>query len=176
MNNQGEHMRLHKTRAAVLGVAFVAVLGACGSSSKPAAAPETTPTTAAPPSTAATTTTVPANPYKATATPTTGLTDGQAVTVKISGFKPGLQLGINECSTTTDDSGSGCDLGGITIITSAADGTGSATVHVKAGPFGADKVVCSALQEPEHCLLSVGELTADANAERSNDVPISFAG
>lgn len=167
-------MRLHNMKAALVGVALVAALGACSSSSKPAATSATTPTTAAPPST--TTTTTPPNPYKATGSPTTGLTDGQAVTVTISGFKPGLQLGINECSTTTDNSGSGCDLGGIKIIKSAADGTGTATVKVKVGPFGAAKIVCTKLKAPEHCLLSVGELSADPKAERSNDVPLTFAG
>ena len=96
--------------------------------------------------------------------------------MKISGFKPGLQLGINECATTTDDSGSGCDLGAIKIITSAPDGTGSAMFNVKVGPFGADKIVCTALKAPEHCLISVGELTAEPDAQRSNDVPLQFAG
>jgi hypothetical protein len=170
-------MHVKAMKAAMIGlalVALVAVVAGCSSSDKPAASPATTPTT--PPPASTTTTTAPASPYKATASPTTGLTDGQAVTVNISGFKPGLQLGINECATTTDDSGSGCDLGAIKIITSAPDGTGSAVFNVKIGPFGADKIVCTALKAPEHCLLSVGELTADANAERSNDVPLQFAG
>lgn len=172
-------MHVKGMKAVMIGVALVAlvaVVAGCSSSDKPSASttPETTPTT--PPPASTTTTTAPASPYKATATPTTGLKDGQAVTVKISGFKPGLQLGINECATTTDDSGSGCDLGGIKIITSAADGTGSAVFNVKVGPFGADKIVCTALKPPEHCLISVGELTADPNAQRSNDVPLQFAG
>jgi hypothetical protein len=165
-------MRLHHMKAAVIGVALVAALGACGSSSK--ATPATTPTTAAPPTTTSTTT--PPSPYKATGSPTTGLTNGQAVTVKISGFKPGLQLGINECSTTTDNSGSGCDLGAIQIIKAGADGSGTATFKVKVGPFGGAKIVCTALKKPDHCLLSVGELSADPKAERSNDVPLAFAG
>ena len=172
-------MHVKAMKAAMIGlalVALVAVVGGCSSSSKPTAStsPATTPTT--PPPASTTTTTAPASPYKAEATPTTGLTDGQAVTVKISGFKPGLQLGINECATTTDDSGSGCDLGAIKIITSAPDGTGTAVFNVKIGPFGADKIVCTALKAPEHCLISVGELSADPNAERSNDVPLQFAG
>ncbi len=168
-------MRLHM-RAAVVGVALVAALSGCGSSSKPAAnpTPATTPPTSAPAAT--TTTTSPPNPYKASATPTTGLKDGDTVTVTISGFKPGLTLGINECSTTTDNSGSGCDLGGIKIIKSGADGGGTAPFKVKAGPFGKDKIVCTKLKAPEHCLLSVGELSADPKAERSNDVPLVFAG
>jgi hypothetical protein len=171
-------MHVKGMKAAMIGVAIVAlvaVVAGCSSSDKPAAdtTPATTPTT--PPPASTTTTTAPASPYKATATPTTGLKDGQPITVKISGFSPGLQLGINECATTTDDSGSGCDLGGIVIITSAADGTGSAVFNVKVGPFGADKVVCTALKAPEHCLISVGELKA-GDVERSNDVPLQFAG
>jgi hypothetical protein len=165
-------MHVKAMKAAMIGVALVAVVGGCSSSSKPSAS--TTPTT--PPPVSTTTTTVPVSPYKATAFPTTGLTDGQAVTVKISGFKPGLQLGINECSTATDNSGSGCDLGAIVIITSASDGTGSAVFKVKNGPFGADKIVCTKQKAPAHCLLSVGELTSNPSAERSNDVPLQFAG
>jgi len=167
-------MRMKHLKAVAVGVTLVAALGACGSSSKSTAPPATTPTTKAP---AATTTTAkPANPYKATASPTKGLKDGDSVTVKVSGFKPNLQLGVNECSTKTDNTGSGCDLGGIQIIKSGADGSATATIKVKVGPFGKDKVVCTKLKAPDYCLLSVGELTASATAERSDDIKLSFAG
>ncbi len=38
-------------------------------------------------------------------TPTDNLTDGQAVTVAGSGYKPGLSLGINECADKADQTG-----------------------------------------------------------------------
>ena len=165
-------MRLQIMKAAGVGIALVALLGACGSSSKKTAA-TTPPTTAAP---ATTTTTSPPSPYKLTVTPTTGLTNGQAVQVSVAGFTAGKTLGINECSSTTDDSGSGCDLGGIKTIKVGSDGTATATFNVKVGPFGADKVVCTSLTAPDTCLLSAGELIADPNAQRSNTVDLSFAG
>jgi hypothetical protein len=165
-------MRLQVMKAAGVGIALVVLLGACGSSSKKTVA--TTPPTQAPAAT--TTTTEPPNPYKLTVTPSTGLTNGQAVTVAVSGFTAGKTLGINECSSTTDDSGSGCDLGGIKQIKVGADGTASTTFNVKVGPFGADKVVCTSLQAPDTCLLSAGELIADPKAQRSNTIDIKFAG
>jgi Neocarzinostatin family len=165
-------MRLQVMKAAGVGIALVALLGACGSSDKKSEAPQTTPTTAAPAET--TTTAPPPNPHKATATPTTNLTNGQKVTVSVSGFTAGKTLGINECATTTDDTGSGCDLGNIQQIKVGADGTASGSINVSVGPFGADKVVCTDLKEPEYCLLSVGELAA-GDVERSDDIKITFA-
>jgi hypothetical protein len=159
-------------KAAGVGIALVALLGACGSSDKKTT-PATTPTTAAPPST--TTTSAPPNPHKATASPTTNLTNGQTVTVNVSGFTAGKTLGINECATTTDDTGSGCDLGNIQQIHVGSDGTASGTIKVSAGPFGTDKVVCADLKAPDYCLLSVGELAA-GDVERSDDIKITFAG
>ncbi|HET9730928.1 MAG TPA: neocarzinostatin apoprotein domain-containing protein, partial [Acidimicrobiia bacterium] len=109
-------------KVAGIGVALVALLGACGSSSK-SSTPATTPPTTAPPAT--TSTTAPPNPYKATVTPDTNLKAGDSVTVSVSGFTAGKTVGINECSTTTDNSGSGCDLGGIKTMTIKPDGTAS---------------------------------------------------
>lgn len=165
-------MRLQVLKAAVVGTAVVALLGGCGSSSKSSGPPATTPPRTDAPSTTSTTV---ANPYKATATPTTGLHDGDKISVSVSGFKPNLQLGINECSTKTDNTGSGCDLGGIQIIKTGADGSATGTITVKNGPFGKDKVVCTQVKAPDYCLISVGELTADPNAERSNDIKLTFA-
>jgi hypothetical protein len=142
-------MRLQVMKAAGVGIALLALLGACGSSNKKSEAPATTPTT-------------------------TNLTNGQKVTVSVSGFTAGKTLGINECATTTDDTGSGCDLGNIQQIKVGAGGTATGSINVSVGPFGADKVVCTALKAPEYCLLSVGELAA-GDVERSDDIKITFA-
>jgi hypothetical protein len=166
-------MRLQVMKAAGVGIALVALLGACGSSSKKSSAPATTPTTAAPAAT--TTTTSPPSPYKASATPTTGLTNGQKVTVTVSAFKAGLTLGINECAQagTADVGAADCDLGGIQQIKVAADGTGTGTINVKSSGIGAKKHDCSA--PDTRCFLSVGELSADPNAQRSDDINLTFA-
>jgi hypothetical protein len=167
-------MRLQVMKVAGVGIALVALLGACSSSSKKSSTQPTTPPTTAPPAT--TTTTSPPSPYKATASPTTNLTSGTTVTVHVTGFTPGKQLGINECSTTTDNNGSGCDLGNIQIIHVGPDGAASGSIKVKNGPFGTAKIVCTQLKAPDYCLLSVGELISSANAERSNDVRLFFTG
>jgi hypothetical protein len=152
---------------AVLAVGAL-VLGACGSDDSGSAAGDTT---TAP---AETTTSAPAAAGPTgTATPSEGLHDGDVVKVEVSGFTPGLTVGINECSTETDDTGSGCDLGGIGLMDIGDDGTASADFTVKVGPFGADDVVCT--DPGTQCILSVGELAA-GDVERSGDIELSFAG
>lgn len=104
--------------------------------------------------------------------PCENLTDGQSVKVSAVGFTAGKTVGITECSTETDDTGSGCNLEGLITFTIAADGSGSANFPVKKGPFGKDNVVCA---PPTQCLLSVGELAA-GDVERADGVDINFAG
>jgi len=104
--------------------------------------------------------------------PCADLTDGQTVTVYAAGFSPGLTVGINQCSTETDDTGSGCNLGGLKTMEIGDDGTASSEYIVIKGPFGADEVVC---EPPTQCLLSVGELAA-GEVERADGVDINFAG
>ena len=102
--------------------------------------------------------------------PCKDLTDGQTVKVSAVGFTAGLTVGITECSTETDDTGSGCDLEGLKTFTIDSSGGGSLDYPVKKGPFGKDQVTCS---PPTQCLLSVGVLGA---GERADGVDISFAG
>jgi hypothetical protein len=120
-------------------------------------------------------TTAAPSPYKATATPTDGLADGAAVTVSVEGFTAGKTLGINECAQQGDaDVGAeDCDLGGIVTITVGSDGTGTGTINVKKSGIGSNAHDCA--DPTTRCFLSVGELTADANAERSDDVNLKFA-
>jgi Neocarzinostatin family len=104
--------------------------------------------------------------------PCEGLTDQQTVTVYAAGFTAGKTVGINQCSTETDDTGSGCNLEGLKTMKIGADGTASSDYTVVKGPFGKDNVVCS---PPTQCLLSVGELAA-GDVERADAVDINFAG
>lgn len=138
-----------------------------------AAADDTTTTVAEEPVT--TVAEEPASEFVATAEPTEGLAEGQAVAVSVSGFTPGLTLGINECAEL--DGGAvgaeDCDLGGIQTIEIGDDGTGTGTINVKASGIGSNAHDCKG--EGERCFLSVGELSADANAERSDDIDLTFA-
>jgi hypothetical protein len=161
-----------------LGV-LVLVLAACGSSSSDKSdstttKKETTTTTAAKSSLPGCPNQKPDKPVdqKAAVDPCEGLTDGQTVKVSVSGFTAGKTVGINECSTETDDTGSGCDLEGLTTMTIGADGTASSDFVVKKGPFGKDQVVCGGSTQ---CLISVGELAA-GDVERAPDVYLTFAG
>lgn len=166
-------------RSKLIGAAaLVALLAACGSSGSGKAKNTTANTTAAtatPTLPATTTSTSPPSPYKATATPTEGLTDGQEITVSVSNFKAGLTLGINECASTNegDVGGPDCALDKIKTIMVAADGTGTSKFNVAIANVGSNKHDCK--DPATRCFLSIGELSADPNAQRSDDIDLKFA-
>jgi hypothetical protein len=114
------------------------------------------------------------SPYKATADPTTGLTDGATVNVSVEGFTAGKHLGINQCASTNDSEvgAEDCNLEGIAVLTVDADGTGTGTINVKASGIGSNAHDC--LSPDTRCFLSVGELVEDPNAERSDDIDLTF--
>ncbi len=151
---------------ACVGV-LVLGLAACGSSdkksdTKPAADSTTTTTKAKTPK------------FTATAEPTTGLTDGATVTVKVSGFTAGKTLGMNECAQagTAEVGAADCALDAIKTLTVGPDGTGEGTTTVSKGPIGQNAHMCGT---PDvRCFLSVGELV-EGDAERSDDIDITFA-
>jgi hypothetical protein len=130
------------------------------------------------PDTKDTTTTTKAAKAKpsATATPTTDLAEGALVTVTVEGFKPGLTLGINECASTNESEvgADDCNLGGIKTLTVGADGAGTGTSNVTAGPIGKNAHMCTAAGT--RCFLSVGELVDSADAQRAEDIDLTFAG
>jgi hypothetical protein len=176
-----------KLRTAIAAVAVLAlVLAACGGDDDDSASGDksttttaaATDTTATPTLPSTTTTTSPPSPYKATVTPTSGLTDQQEVTVSVSNFKAGLTLGLNECAEPADrpfdDSGKDCALDHLATLTVGADGTGTGTTKVYAKDVGVNKNDCTA--EGVRCFISVGELTADPNAQRADDVDLQFTG
>lgn len=103
-------------------------------------------------------------------TPAGPYTDGQTVHVTGSGFSPHESLVVEECANKGTNTGPGdCDLEGLVSITSDANGNVTADYKVKKGPFGANKIVCSASQP---CLLSVTQPTPNPTEEA--DVPLSF--
>jgi Neocarzinostatin family len=142
---------------AVLGLA----VGACSSSSNGSSKKSSTSTTKAK-----------AKPT-ATVTPSTGLTNGQTVTLVAKNFTPGKTIGVTECSTRDNESGSGCDLRTIPTGTIAADGTVTLQFKVESMNLGADMINCTT--GPHVCGLSAGELSADPKAQRADQVDIAFA-
>lgn len=103
--------------------------------------------------------------------PSSGLRDGQQVAVTATGFTPGEPLQVIECAARQQQTGPGdCNLAGILSASADAAGTVSARLRVVRGPFGANKIVCSASQP---CLVSVTQATLSPTEEA--DAPISFA-
>lgn len=134
----------------VVALALALVAAGCGDDDDEE---EATTTTAE----ATTTTAAPAQTM--TVAPATGLTDGQTVHVEAKGFSPNAQRGIIQCADKGAETAQGdCDLGGIKVVTTDANGNISVDVTVKKGPFGENAIVCSATQK---CLLSTNDLTAE---------------
>lgn len=113
-----------------------------------------------------------------TVEPSSGLSDGDTVTVTGEGFTPGISLGINQCADQTDPDhgieqtgGEHCNLQGIQPVTADDEGRVEAEFTVSGGPFGEAQVVCDADHD---CVISLGELRAAADAERATTT-ITFA-
>ena len=108
--------------------------------------------------------------------PTSNLKDGQLVVVAGTGYKKNTSLGINECADKGDQTAAGdCDLAGTKVVKSNANGVIKPTKFpVKAGPFGGNNVVCTdTTSAPNGCLVNMGELSADPNADQSS-APLKF--
>lgn len=177
----------------LLGLAVVATLAAgCGgddsgedAASDTTAAEDTTTTTVAD-----TTTTAPASVAgevscgetmpgcTGSITPAEGLADGDEIAIEAAGFTPGTALGITQCADETDPdqgieiTGAGeCNLRAIATVEADASGAVATTYIVAAGQTMIDNtesgVTCDATHD---CVVSVGELVADADAERATFV------
>jgi hypothetical protein len=132
-------------------------------------APDATP---APSTTTAPDTTLAPPPQTETVTPDTGLTDQQVVHVVAKGYTPGNNYAAVECADKGTSTAPGdCDLEVIKVA--SADPTGTVTIDFPAqkGPFGTNKIVCSAAMK---CLISV-ESSGEANGTEVATEDISFA-
>jgi fermentation-respiration switch protein FrsA (DUF1100 family) len=109
----------------------------------------------------------------ASVTPDTGLANGQAVTVRWSGYTPGQVVNILQCShvqISTADS-SGCDFSNALILHPDPTGNGSATLHVASGNVG--NGICDVMHNTCSILVNnAGSTDPSATVE----LPISFAG
>ena len=162
----------------VAAMVVPALLTACGSDGTPtvvrsgsasrAATSSSTPESAAPTGSASS---APPRVQTVRVSPSTGLRDGQQVAVTAAGFSPGEPLQVIECAARQQQTGPGdCNLAGMLSASADAAGTVSARLRVVRGPFGANKIVCSASQP---CLVSVTQATLAPTEEA--DAPISFA-
>ncbi len=105
-----------------------------------------------------------------TVTPSTGLTNGQTVTITGSGFTAGDSLYAVECLATAT-SAAGCNTTAPTPITAKSDGTlPSTTFTVKTGTIGSGTCGTSA-SDLTACVISVSNATAGDAAH----APITFA-
>jgi len=104
-------------------------------------------------------------------TPHIGLHDRQLIQVRGTGFTPGQAYTVIECAQKGAKTGPGdCNLPGMLTATADKDGVVQVRLEVLAGPFGANRIVCSARQT---CLISVTQASLSPTEEA--DGSISFA-
>lgn len=107
----------------------------------------------------------------ATVSPSTGLANGQSVTVTWTGYTPKVSVNVLECSASPPTQATDCDLKNAAVLQPDPNGTGSLSFKVVTGTVGSG--VCDATHPG--CVLVVnqgGSLAAAATAI----VPITFAG
>lgn len=103
--------------------------------------------------------------------PATGLRATQTVRITGGGFTPHEALQAVECADKGTATGPGdCNLDAMIALQSDADGNVAAELQVVRGPFGANKITCSATQ---HCLVSVTQATLSPTEEAN--AAITFA-
>ena len=107
----------------------------------------------------------------ATVTPSTGLQDGQAVTVRWSGYTPGKVVNILECSHVdiATASSAGCSFSHAAILHPDPTGSGSVVLHVGTGTIG--NGVCDAA---DSCYVIVNNASSTNSAD-TKALPIRFA-
>ena len=172
------------TSRLIVSVALLALAGsavACGSSGNSVVHhPGTSPVpSASVPTSTPPTSTAPSSPAPTgsggsptlAVTPSTGLHDKQTVVVRGSGFTPGQPYTVIECAQKGNKTGPGdCNLPGMLTATADQDGVVKVQLQVLVGPFGGNKIVCSARQA---CLISVTQASLSPTEEA--DRSISFA-
>ena len=148
-------------------------LAGCGGGGSRPSSSGAPPATSAASTTAAPTTVAGAAPQAMSVTPDTGLADGQKVKVTAKGFHAHeTGLIVIECADKGNATGQGdCDLAAIAPATADAIGALSTSYAVHKGPFGTNKIVCSAAQK---CELSVTQESPSPTENATAD--IAFAG
>jgi len=108
---------------------------------------------------------------RATVTPNKELQDGQAVTVRWSGYTPGKVVNILECSHVdiATASSAGCSFAHAAILHPDPTGSGSVVLHVGTGTIG--NGVCDAVRS---CYVIVNNASS-TNPADTKALPIRFA-
>lgn len=111
-----------------------------------------------------------------TVDPSTGLADGQPVTITGSGFTPGASVGAAQCSALSGQSRStnDCDITNAPIT--QADSSGTAVLHLRARahittPNSGD-VDCVNAVDP--CVMGMGDINDLQNPEKVGGAAITF--
>src|SRR3954465_4780590 len=110
-----------------------------------------------------------------TVDPSTGLADGQAVTITGTGFAPGASVGAAECSAAVaqSHSTSDCDLSNAPIV--PADSSGTAVIHLRAKATittQSGTIDCVTAADP--CIMGMGDTNDLTNPEKTGGGPITF--
>jgi pimeloyl-ACP methyl ester carboxylesterase len=104
--------------------------------------------------------------------PSTGLADGQTVTVAWEGFAPGVVINIVECGGTHQTgSATDCDLQAGRLLQPDPDGFGSVPLRVHTGAVGSAGGTCQ--PGPPPCLVVVNQ-GGSADPSARVVIPISF--
>lgn len=106
-----------------------------------------------------------------TATPNTGLVNGQAVTVAGTGFIANETLYALECAATATNQ-TGCDLNTVNVVTTSATGTFSTSVTVATGTVAGTTTCGTSASDLTACDISVSTNPPSADA---TSTPITFA-
>jgi dienelactone hydrolase len=108
---------------------------------------------------------------RASVTPAAGLHDGQAVTVRWSGYTAGKVVNVLECSHVdiVTASSAGCSFGHAAILHPDPTGSGSVILHVGTGPIG--NGVCDAAHS---CYVIVNNASS-TDPSGTKKLPIRFA-
>ena len=109
-------------------------------------------------------------PGRVEVTPSTGINEGDTVTVDLKGFQPGTQAEVRLCAVPLEIGTERCGAPGPeTAVRLDRRGRARVTIVIESGSVGTGRVPC----DPSHrCAISVASDTAFV---RSNAVPIVFA-
>jgi predicted dienelactone hydrolase len=106
----------------------------------------------------------------ATAEPTSGLVDGQIVTVTWSGYLPGRVVNVVQCSQGGTSGAAECDLTSAQILIPNPTGAGTVDLEIVAGAVGTGR--CDATTDD--CVIAVNDAGLQ-DADATIRIPISFA-
>ena len=116
--------------------------------------------------------TTPAFDLHATVSPSTGLADGQTVSVSWEGFPPGVAVNVLQCSHNPPTAAGDCELKTAAILHPDPSGSGSLPLKVHTGIVGSGGGMCGATHPG--CVIAVNQ-GGSLDPHSTVTVGISFA-